>query len=72
MANENQRDEAGIERHYRIPELAAMFGCSRGTVYNLLRGENVVSFAEPGRRGVTLVPESTVARVLKKRERVDR
>ena len=72
MAKETKHGQAGIERHYRIPELAAMFSCSRGTVYNLLRGENVVSFAEPGRRGITLVPESTVVKLLSKRERVYR
>ena len=72
MAANEQNGQAGIERHYRIAELAVMLGCSRATIYNMLRGEPVVSFAEPGRRGVTLVPESTVARVLKKRERVYR
>lgn len=61
-----------IERHYRISELAALLGCSRGTIYNALRGEKVVHFAEPGRRGIMLIPESTLAKVLKKRERVYR
>ena len=60
------------ERHYRISELALMWGVSRGTVYNLLRGQDVVSFAQPGKRGVVLVPESTVNLILQKRRKTFR
>jgi hypothetical protein len=58
-----------VERHYRISELAQLLHVSRGTAYNLLRGEFVIDFAAPGRRGVKLVPESTVQRILEKRRR---
>lgn len=70
--NNGNNGQSKVERHYRISELASMWGVSRGTVYNLLRNENIVSFAAPGRRGITLIPESTVAKILKKRERVYR
>ena len=53
-----------LEAHYRISKLARLLGVSRGTGYNLLRGEIVLDFARPGRKGVKLVPESTVRRLL--------
>lgn len=72
MTRSERHTSPELERHYRIAELASMWGVSRGTVYNLLRGEAVVSFAQPGRRGTTLVPASTVEKVLKKKQRVFR
>jgi hypothetical protein len=33
---------------FSIPELALRWRCSRGTVYNLIRGEKVLDFALPG------------------------
>lgn len=59
-----------IEPHYRISQVASLLGVSRGTVYNLLRGEMVVDFARPGRRGIKLVPESTLQRLLEKKRKV--
>ncbi len=58
-----------LEAHYRISKLARLLGVSRGTVYNLLRGEIVVDFAAPGCRGVKLVPESTVRRLLERHKK---
>ena len=53
-----------LEPMYRIAEVANHLHISRPTVYNLLRGEFVVDFARPGRKGIKLVPESTVRRLL--------
>lgn len=58
-----------LERHYRIGELARLLNVSRGSVYVWLRGEFVVDFARPGRKGVKLVPESTVQHILEKRRK---
>lgn len=55
-----------MEQHYRVAEVAQILHVSRATVYNLLRGEFVVDFAAPGCKGVKLVPESTVCRLLEK------
>ena len=56
-----------IEKHYRISEAARLLGVSRGTIYNLLRGEWVVDFAPSGGcKGVKLIAESTVARLLER------
>jgi len=48
---------------FSIPELAARWRCSRGTVYNLIRGERVLDFATPGHRGKKLVPAPIVAKI---------
>jgi hypothetical protein len=48
---------------FSIPELALRWRCSRGTVYNLIRGEKVLDFASPGHRGKKLVPATVVARI---------
>jgi predicted transcriptional regulator len=53
-----------IERHYRIGEVAKLLGLSRAAVYNLLRGEILVDFARPGKKGIKLVPQSTLRRLL--------
>ena len=58
-----------IERHYRIAQVADLLGVSRGTIYNLLRGEFVVDLAPPRSKGVKLVPESTVSRLLERHKK---
>ena len=58
-----------IEKHYRISEVARLLGVSRGTIYNLLRGEWVVDFAPSGQKGVKLIAESTVARLLERQKK---
>jgi hypothetical protein len=50
-------------KYYSIPELAQRWRCSRGTVYNAIRGERVLDFAAPGRRGKKLVPADVVRRI---------
>ncbi len=63
---------AGIEQHYRISQVAGILGVSRGTVYNLLRGEVVIDFTQLGKKGTKLVPESTLAHLLAKKRKVYR
>ena len=58
-----------IEPHYRIAQVAKMLNVSRGTVYNLLRGEIVVDFAAAGRKGTMLIPHSTLQRILERRRK---
>jgi hypothetical protein len=58
-----------IERLYRISEVATILRVSRPHVYNILRGESVVDLSRPGRRGIKLVPESTLRRVLERHKR---
>ena len=53
-----------IERHYRIGEVAKLLGLSRAGVYNILRGEVLVDFSRPGKKGIKLVPKSTLKRLL--------
>jgi hypothetical protein len=55
-----------IEPHYRIAEAARLLRVARPTMYNLLRGLPVVDFAPPGKKGVKLVPASTLRRLLEK------
>ncbi len=53
-----------IEKHFRIAEVAKLLGLSRGAVYSILRGEVLVDFSRPGKKGIKLVPESTLKRLL--------
>jgi hypothetical protein len=48
---------------YSIADLASRWRCSRGSVYNRLRGEKVVDFAAMGRKGKKLVPLETVQKI---------
>ena len=54
---------AAAQDFFSIPELALRWRCSRGTVYNLIRGEKVLDFAAPGHRGKKLVPAAVVSRI---------
>ncbi len=58
--------------YFSIPELADRWRCSRGTVYNIIRGEHVLDFAAPGRKGKKLVPAEVVRRIEQRRTRVFR
>ncbi len=40
-----------LQPFFSIPELAVRWRCSRGTIYNLLRGEKILDFTAPARRG---------------------
>jgi hypothetical protein len=53
------------QEFFSIPELAARWRCSRGTVYNRLRsvGAKVLDFAAPGRRGRKAIPASVVMQI---------
>ena len=57
---------------YSISELAERWRCSRGSVYNRLRGEKVLDFAAPGHKGHKLVPIETVHRIEQRRMKVFR
>jgi hypothetical protein len=45
---------------FSIADLAERWRCSRGTVYNVIRGEKVLDFAAPGHKGKKLVPAEVV------------
>lgn len=48
---------------FSIPELAVRWRCSRGSVYNRIRGEMVVDFAAKGRKGHKLIPVDVVLKL---------
>lgn len=50
-------------KYFSIPELAQRWRCSRGTVYNVIRGEKVLDFAAPGKKGKKLVPADVVRKI---------
>jgi len=55
--------DAAMPPYFSIPELASRWRCSRGTVYNVIRGEKVLDFAAPGHKGKKLVPQEVVRRI---------
>ncbi len=55
---------------FSISDLAKRWRCSRASVYNRLRGELVLDFARPGRRGHKVIPRDTVTVIERKRLRV--
>jgi hypothetical protein len=59
-----------VQLFFSIPELAVRWRCSRGNVYNVLRGEKMLDFAAPGRRGKKLVSSSVVLRIEETKMRV--
>jgi hypothetical protein len=60
---------APVQAFFSIGDLATRWRCSRGTVYNIIRGEKVLDFALPGHRGKKLVPRGVVERIEQKRMR---
>jgi len=62
--------DAAMPPYFSISELAARWRCSRGTVYNIIRGEKVLDFAAPGHKGKKLVPREVVSRIEQGRMRV--
>jgi hypothetical protein len=52
-----------VRPFYSIPELAERWRCSRGSVYNRIRGEMVVDFAAKGRKGHKLIPAEVVLKI---------
>jgi hypothetical protein len=61
-----------MQPYFSIPELAVRWRCSRGTVYNLIRGEQILDFAAKGHRGKKLVPAAVVSRIEESNTRVFR
>jgi hypothetical protein len=59
-----------VQPFYSIADLAVRWRCSRGSVYNRLRGEKVVDFAAIGRKGKKLVPLETVQKIERAHMRV--
>ena len=67
-----QNESGRMLPYYSISDLAERRRCSRGTVYNVIRGERVLDFAEAGHRGKKLVPAEVVCRLEKRRMQVFR
>jgi hypothetical protein len=63
---------AAAQDFFSIQELADRWRCSRGTVYNLIRGERVLDFAAPGHRGKKLIPREVVSKIEGRNMRVFR
>jgi hypothetical protein len=56
--------------YYSIADLAERWRCSRGTVYNIIRGEKVLDFAVPGHKGKKLVPAEVVRAIEQRKMKV--
>ena len=69
-ADEQTRSGAGAQPFFSIADLADRWRCSRGTVYNVLRGRLVLDFAAPGHKGKKLVPVEAVLAIEQSRMRV--
>jgi hypothetical protein len=54
------RPVSGGQPFFSIADLAERWRCSRGTVYNVLRGQPVLDFARVGHKGKKLVPAEVV------------
>jgi hypothetical protein len=70
-----ERDKSDAETapmlpYYSIVDLARRWRCSRGTVYNIIRGERVLDFAAPGHKGKKLVAAKVVRRIEENNMRV--
>jgi hypothetical protein len=63
LTREVSRTLAKNAVYFSIPELAHRWRCSRGTVYNIIRGKKVLDFAAPGHKGKKLVPAEIVRRI---------
>ena len=59
-ADEKARPHSDARAFFSIADLAERWRCSRGTVYNVIRGEKVLDFAAPGHKGKKLVPGEVV------------
>jgi hypothetical protein len=62
-AEQNSPASQIVRPFYSIPELAERWRCSRGSVYNRIRGEMVVDFAAKGRKGHKLIPVDVVLKI---------
>jgi len=57
------KEHGSLPAYFSIAQLAARWCCSRGHVYNWIRGRKVLHFAVTGRKGRVLVPATTVQEV---------
>jgi hypothetical protein len=71
-AGTTAKETAPMQPYYSITELAERWRCSRGTIYNLIRGEKVLDFAIAGHRGKKLVPRDVVRKIEERKMRVFR
>ena len=62
-AEQTPRPSTVAQPFFSIPELAARWRCSRGSVYNRIRGQVVLDFAAKGRKGHKLVPADVVLKL---------
>jgi hypothetical protein len=69
---EERKTETGFEQLYRISEIAKMLHVSRGSVYNLLRGERIIDLGGKNKRGCKLVPASVLRAIIDRRTKVFR
>lgn len=69
-AEEIIRPVPDMRPFFSIRDLAERWRCSRGSVYNQIRGEKVVDFAANGRKGHKLVPLEVVLKIERSRMRV--
>lgn len=69
-ANEKTRATLDARPFFSIADLAARWRCSRGTVYNVLRGQPVLDFAATGKKGHKLVPLEVVLKIESARMKV--
>jgi hypothetical protein len=67
----DQQNKSQVEPAlFSISDLAQRWRCSRATVYNMLRGEEVIDFAPaPGRKGHKLISLEVVRRIETRRAR---
>jgi hypothetical protein len=63
MHGAEQTSSQVLQPFYSIPELAERWRCSRGSVYNQIRGQMVLDFAAKGRKGHKLVPADVVLKI---------
>ena len=66
---EERETETGFEQLYRISEIAKLLHVSRGSVYNLLRGERIIDLGGKNKRGCSSCPRPLFTRLLTERLR---
>jgi hypothetical protein len=70
LEQERKPASAELPPFFSIRDLAERWRCSRGSVYNRIRGQKVVDFAAKGRKGRKLEPLDVVLRIEKVHLRV--
>jgi hypothetical protein len=66
----DSRSVSAWQPFFSIADLAERWRCSRGTVYNVLRGHPVLDFARIGHKGKKLVPAEIVRAIEQSRMKV--